>query len=491
MSNSVSDLSFTEGPLLRRLVLFALPLMALNMLQYVYQTVDMVVVGQVVGDVGLVAISNATNAAYLVSAFVMGLTTGGGVVVARAVGANDVPGQRRAYAATLLVVLAAAGLLALAGAVLARPAFTANAVPPEALDAAVAYTQVVCAGCVGPFLLNAAAAFLRAHGDARTPLLLVGVSAFVNVVLDLALVGPAGLGVVGAAYATVLAQGVAAAGALVAVARRYPGGRVFRGGRGRRDGGTGAVCGDDAGARENGTIGRTGVGGPRQRQRQRFAGSVAAVLRVGVPSAVQMAVVNLSYALVTGLLNRYGTDVAAAAGVGLQISTVAGLPCWAIGQAITTAAAQNVGAGELLRARDVVRLGARFNVGVTMGIQILIQLLAPIVVAAYGLAPGGAAHDIAVLYLRITCSANGLFYAAMFSFDSFALGAGSPRLVLANSLIDAFAVRFGLAFLLSGVVGCGFVGVFAAQAASPVIPALIGGAYVRYWSRTRGVGRAK
>ena len=141
MLNSSSDRSFAEGPLLRRLVVFALPLVALNLLQYVYQTVDMVVVGHVVGEVGLVAISNATNAAYLVSAFVMGIAAGGGVVVARAVGAHDVPGQRRAYAATLLVALAAAGLLALVGAALARPAFAANAVPTAALDAAVAYTQ--------------------------------------------------------------------------------------------------------------------------------------------------------------------------------------------------------------------------------------------------------------------------------------------------------------------------------------------------------------
>ena len=118
--------------------MFALPLMALNLLQYVYQTVDMVVVGQVVGDVGLVAISNATNAAYLVSAFVMGLTAGGGVVVARAVGAGDVAGKRRAYAATLLVAVVAAGLLAAVGAVLARPGFTANAVPAEA----VSYTHL-------------------------------------------------------------------------------------------------------------------------------------------------------------------------------------------------------------------------------------------------------------------------------------------------------------------------------------------------------------
>ena len=410
MASSASTVSFSEGPLFRQLLSFALPLMAVNILQYVYQAVDMAVVGQVVGDVGLVSMSNAVNAVFLVNAFVIGLSAGGGVVVARAVGAGDVGAQRRAYAATLLVALLAAAGIAVAGTLLARPAFTANAVPEAALDGAVAYTTVLCCGAVGPFLMNAAAAFLKAQGDAWTPLVLVGAATFVNVALDLVLVGP--------------------------------------------------------------------------------AGHVRAVLSVGLPSAVQMAVVNLSYALVTGMLNRYGVDVAAAAGVGLQISTIAGLPCWAIGQAITTAAAQCAGAGELARARDVARLGARLNIGVTLGIQVLIQLLAPAIVGLYGLTEG-APFDIAVLYLRITCSVNGLFYAAMYSFDSFALGAGSPRLVLANSLIDAFVVRFGLAFLLSGALGLGYAGIFVAQAASPVIPALIGGAYLRHWTRSHGVERGK
>ena len=436
---SDASLSFTEGPLFRRLLAFALPLMAVNLLQYVYQAVDMVVVGQVVGPVGLVSISNATNAAYIVNAFVIGLTAGGGVVVARFVGARDVAGQRRAYAATLAVALAGSAAIAVLGVALARPAFTANAVPAASLEGAVGYTVVLCCGCAGPFLMNAAAAFLKAQGDARTPLQLVGVSA---------------LGVVGAAWATVVAQSVAAVGALVVVRRRFPGGRLA------------------------GAFSRSGdvpVGA-----------SVIEVLRVGVPSAVQMAVVNLSYALVTGLLNRYGTDVAAAAGVGLQISTIPGLPCWAIGQAITTAAAQNAGAGELRRARDVARIGATFNVSVIVGVQIAVQLLAPALVVAYGLTEP-LTMDTAVLYLRITCSMNGLFYAAMYSFDSFALGAGTPRLVLANSLIDAFVVRFGLAFLLSGVLGFGYVGIFVAQAASPVMPALIGALYLRHWTRTRDV----
>lgn len=456
MASSVSTVSFSEGPLFRQLLSFALPLMAVNILQYVYQAVDMAVVGQVVGDVGLVSMSNAVNAVFLVNAFVIGLSAGGGVVVARAVGAGDVGAQRRAYAATLLVALLAAAGIAVAGTLLARPAFTANAVPEAALDGAVAYTTVLCCGAAGPFLMNAAAAFLKAQGDAWTPLVLVGAATFVNVALDLVLVGPAGLGVPGAAVATVAAQGLSALLALALVWRRFSAGRVL---------GSGVLAG--------------GLGA-----------DVRAVLSVGLPSAVQMAVVNLSYALVTGMLNRYGVDVAAAAGVGLQISTIAGLPCWAIGQAITTAAAQCVGAGELARARDVARLGVRLNIGVTLGIQVLIQLLAPAIVALYGLAQG-TSFDIAVLYLRITCSVNGLFYAAMYSFDSFALGAGSPRLVLANSLIDAFAVRFGLAFLLSGALGLGYVGIFIAQAASPVIPALIGGAYLRHWTRSHGVERGK
>ncbi len=452
MASSVSTVSFSEGPLFRQLLSFALPLMAVNILQYVYQAVDMAVVGQVVGDVGLVSMSNAVNAVFLVNAFVIGLSAGGGVVVARAVGARDVAAQRRAYAATLMVALLASAGIAAAGVLLARPAFTANAVPAAALDGAVAYTTVLCCGAAGPFLMNAAAAFLKAQGDAWTPFALVGAATIVNVALDLVLVGPAGLGVPGAAVATVAAQGLSALLALVLVRRRFAAGRVL---------GSNVLAGG-------------------------FSADVRAVLSVGVPSAVQMAVVNLSYALVTGMLNRYGVDVAAAAGVGLQISTIAGLPCWAIGQAITTAAAQCVGAGELARARDVARLGARLNIGVTLGIQVLIQLLAPAIVGLYGLTQG-APFDIAVLYLRITCSVNGLFYAAMYSFDSFALGAGSPRLVLANSLIDAFIVRFGLAFLLSGTLGVGYVGIFLAQATSPVIPAIIGGLYARHWSRSRGV----
>ena len=131
---------------------------------------------------------------------------------------------------------------------------------------------------------------------------------------------------------------------------------------------------------------------------------------------------------------------------------------------------------------QLILLSALLGAGVALFCFVLAR---PMIRLCYGSIDADVL-EAGVLYLRITCSVNGLFYAAMYSFDSFALGAGSPRLVLANSLIDAFAVRFGLAFLLSGVLGAGYVGIFVAQAASPVIPAIIGGAYVRHWSRSRG-----
>lgn len=89
----------------------------------------------------------------------------------------------------------------------------------------------------------------------------------------------------------------------------------------------------------------------------------------------------------------------------------------------------------------------------------------------------------AILFLRITCSVNGIFYASMYALDSFALASGAPKLALANSLIDAFIMRMGLAWLLSAPLGCGFIGIYTAQAAAPVLPAIIGFAYLRLWAR--------
>ena len=444
--------SLLEGSAPKRLATFSAPLVAANLLQYVYQFVDMGVVGNVVGESGLVAVSNASAIVFIISAIAIGLMAGCTVAVGNRVGARDEAGQRRAFAASLGVALLGAAATTLAGTVLAHPVFSLMGVPEASLDQTAAYLEVISLGAVGLFLLNAACAFLRAQGDSAGPLAIMAFSAVVNVVLDLALIAGAGLGVVGAAVATVAAQGAGAAFALWLARHRYASARGLL--HSMRD----------------------------ARERRKAIAAARGVLRVGAPMAVQQAVINLSYVFVTAWLNSYGPTIAAASGVGLKISTIAGLPCWGIGQAVSAAVSQSIGAGMPKRAVAFARSGCLMAVAVTVCIQVAVQLGAEWLVSLFG-ESSQELTEAAVLYLRITCSVNGIFYAAMYALDSFALSSGAPKLALANSLIDAFAVRAGLAWLLSAPLGFGFIGIYAAQAAAPVLPALIGFVYLQLWAK--------
>lgn len=444
--------SLLEGSAPKRLAAFSAPLIAANLLQYVYQFVDMGIVGNVVGEAGLVAISNASTIVFIISSIAIGLMSGCTVAVGNRVGARDVQGQRRAFAASLGVALLGAAAITLAGTALAHPVFSLMGVPDASLAQTVAYLEAISLGAVSLFLLNAACAFLRAQGDSIGPLTIMAFSAVANVVLDIVLIAYVGLGVVGAAVATVTAQGAGAVFALWLARHRYASARgVLSSAR--------STC-----------------------ERKEVFASARAVLRVGVPMAVQQAVINLSYVFVTAWLNSYGPTIAAASGVGLKISTIAGLPCWGIGQAVSAAVSQSIGAGMPKRAVAFAKSGCLMSIAVTVGIQIVVQLGAEWFVSLFG-ESSQELTDAAVLYLRITCSINGIFYASMYALDSFALASGAPRLALANSLIDAFAMRAGLAWLLSVPLGYGFIGVYMAQAAAPVVPAIVGFAYLQLWAK--------
>src|SRR5690625_6076178 len=100
------------------------------------------------------------------------------------------------------------------------------------------------------------------------------------------------------------------------------------------------------------------------------------ILNVVLTTAIQMVIVNVSFLIVTGMLNNFGTSVVAATGIGLKINTLAGMPCWAIGQAVTTMVGQNMGAKDIQRVKDTTRIGLYLNIVVTLLIVILVQLLA-------------------------------------------------------------------------------------------------------------------
>lgn len=435
------ELNLTSGGVLRGLARFSLPLLLSNLLQSLYSVVDMLVVGRFVGENGLAAISNASGIGFLMNSVCIGFTMGGTVLVAQCKGARDPKGRDEAVGALLAASLGAAALVTLAGLAAYEPALRLLRVPPAAMKEACGYLRILCWGTVFVFGYNAVCSILKGLGDARGPLRYVAVATVLNIALDLLLVGLCGMGTAGAAAATVASQGASFAFAIADLRRRGVAIRLRRG-----------------------TL---------------RPGTLRALLLVGLPTAAQMAAVNLSYLALTGMLNGFGVAVAAASGIGLKINTFAGMPCWAVGQAVTAMAGQNFGAGETARVQKTVRAGLALNLAVTSAAVLLVQAFAGPAVALFDPSSAEVAR-VGVQYLRTCCSVNSLVYAAMYTFDSFAIGIGSARLAMVNALLDAAVVRVPLGLLLAFSLGLGYPGIFLAQALSPVLPALVG---LLYWRR--------
>ena len=184
------------------------------------------------------------------------------------------------------------------------------------------------------------------------------------------------------------------------------------------------------------------------------------------------------------MLNQFGTSVSAASGVGLQINTFAGMPCWAIGQAVTAMVGQCIGAGEIKRARKVVKIGLLLNISVTLVVVIGVQIFAEQLILLFGSTSAEVIND-GVYYLRVCCGVNSLIYAVMYTLDSFAIGVGAANIAMLNALLDAVIVRLPVSWLLAFTFDIGFPGIYYGQALSPILPAIVGFFYFQSkgWER--------
>lgn len=429
--------SLLTGSVPKKLVVFAFPLLLANILQSFYNVVDMLVVGRIVGDTGLAAIGNASKLCYIINSICIGMTMGGAVLIAQYKGAGDKKGQAESFQMLALLSLVSSLLVTIVSLATYQPLFRILNVPADAYQDACGYMKIICCGTVFVFGYNAVCSVLKGLGDSKSSLCFVGIAAIINIVLDIILVGPFGMGTAGTAYATVTAQGLSFVISLFYLKRH----RIFF-------------------SAEN---------------HSKFTlqwDKLAAIVKVGLPTTIQMAVVNTAYLLVAGMLNQFGTAVSAASNVGLQINTFAAMPCWAIGQAVTAMAGQCMGAGQVGRARKVIKISLVMNVAVTLVAVIGVQLFAEPLILLFGSTPETVNNG--VYYLRICCSVNSLIYAAMYTLDSFAIGVGAANVAMINALLDAVIVRLPVSWLLAFALYMGFPGIYYGQAISPVLPAIVG-----------------
>ena len=216
------NVDLMHGPIFRSLVLFMLPILISNLFQQLYNTVDTMIVGNVLGDTALAAIGSCGAIYELLVGFGLGIGNGLAIVAARAYGAQDGDLLKRTVAGSLVIGLMASLTITTAGFFGLRPLLQLLDTPAEILEDAYRYIIVIDLGVLVMFFYNLCAGLLRAIGNSVMPLVFLLISSGLNVALDLWFIAGLGMGVQGAAVATVIAQGISVVLCILYVMRRVP-----------------------------------------------------------------------------------------------------------------------------------------------------------------------------------------------------------------------------------------------------------------------------
>ena len=202
------NVDLMHGPIFKSLVVFMLPIFVSNLFQQLYNTVDTMIVGNVLGDTALAAIGSCGSIYELLVGFGLGIGNGLAIVAARSYGAQDHDLLKKTVAGSLVIGLIASLCITLAGAVGLRPLLVLLDTPAEILEDAYRYIIVIDYGVLVMFAYNLCAGLLRAIGNSFMPLVFLLLSSGLNILLDLLFIARMGMGVQGAAVATVISQGV-------------------------------------------------------------------------------------------------------------------------------------------------------------------------------------------------------------------------------------------------------------------------------------------
>lgn len=416
---------FTQGSIPRHIILFSLPLFAGNLLQMLYNVVDSVWVGQVIGKHALGAVSVSQPLIFALISLVVGLTMATTTLVGQYRGAGQDELVQRTIGTSLTLLAFLGALVGVLGVVFRYPLLRLIDTPEEIIHDAAAYLAIFMGGILALFLYNTLGAILRGLGDATTPLVALAIATVLNIVLDGVFIlglGPVPpLGVPGVATATVISQGISAVWLVRWILKKTDLIRLSR---------------------------------DYWRVDWRLAGRI---FRIGLPAGLQQAVVSFGMVTVTALINSFGPDVVAAFGAAQRLDQAAFLPSMSMGLAVTSVVAQNLGAGKLDRVSAAVRWCAGLGVLVT-GMVTLVAVLKPtILIALFNREPDVLAAGS--LYLRI----NGwsyIFFALVFVLGGVMRGAGDTMATLVLTVIGLWVVRVPAAYLLARSLGMGPAGIW-------------------------------
>lgn len=407
-------INLLEGSPGKGLLLFAIPMILGNLFQQLYNMVDTIIVGKFVGENALAAV----GASYaLTTVFVMiaiGGGTGACVITSQFLGAGQYGKMKTSIATAILSFLCVSIILGLFGFFANRQVLELLGTPPNVLDEAALYLRIYFVGLPFLFMYNVLASIFNSLGDSKTSLYLLVFSSILNIFLDLIAVRGLHMGVAGAAAATVLAQGVAAVLSFVILMRRL---KSYEGSFSYFD---------------FHTLGK--------------------MVEVAIPSIIQQSIVSIGMLLVQSVVNRFGSSVLAGYTAGMRLESICIVPMIAMGNAVSTFTAQNIGAGKVERVKkgyftSYLILGA-FAITIC---SILLLFKNPLIYLFLEEGSGTLAYDTASGYISFIAWFF-IFIGLKASTDGVLRGAADV-LVFTLANLTNLAIRVLVAFLLAPVIG--------------------------------------
>ncbi len=438
MKTNTITTDFTNGNIPKQLLTFATPLFLSSLLQVVYNMVDMVIVGRVMGEAGISAVSVGGDVSNMLMFRGMGFANAGQVIIAKYVGAG-MKEKVGTFIATMFSALTVAAIVLSVLCLLFREQFLVwMNTPKEAYTEALAYSTICIVGMVFIYGYNAISAVLRGLGDSKHPFVFISIAAVMNIILDLLFVVGFSMGAGGAALATVISQCFSFVTCVIFLYHR-------------RD-----------------SLGFTVRVADFLHMDWSMLGDLA---KLGVPMAIKSASIHFSKLFVNSWINSYGVEVSAFAGVANKINSISNLLSNSLNTAGSSMVGQNIGAKTYKRIPKIIFTiaGATLTMAAVMSVLIYAfpeQIFGIFTDEAAVLAIAGEYLPVAVLvFFGSACRAPA---------NAIINGSGNYKINFATAILDGIVLRIGLSVLFGLVLDMEYIGFWLGDALAGFTPMFIG-----------------
>lgn len=435
MAKNTQD--FTQGPIVKPLILFSGPIMLTNLLQTSFQIVDSLWVGNILGAEALAAVNISTTILVTVLSFVLGLNNAALTILSQQYGRRDEEGLKSYLNAFIVVMTVMAVGFGLLGYIFSADLLLLLGTPEAILDQSQIYLQISFLGMFFLFAYNFLNTVLRALGDSKTPMRIVLIAVVLNAILAPVLMVIFELGIVGAAAATVASQGIAFLYSLYHSMRyklipfTYP------------------------------TL-------------PKFS-EVSLILKLGIPAGLQMGVIAAGSAAILSVVTSFGGHTVAGFSAAQRLTSLITLPAMALGTAVNSMAGQNIGLNYWTRVKSIAKYAVVYNLSIMIAIAVIIMIFAEAGIRLFIQEP--EAVEFGATYLRIVALCFP-FLGINFVLNGIVRASGAMFQVLVLNIISFWVLRFPLTDIFSSWFGS--VGIGMGMGASFILSSAFAYGYYRF-----------